>query len=101
MLTGLSVILYLTAYTSYTVRMSKFSCFYLATPPIKLKVELHIHDGVLIATPWTNHCDRPIRNTEPQSGAIYYTLFGMCTIVLYLLPATGKLHKFGAEKLIS
>jgi hypothetical protein len=36
--------------------MSKFRCFYLATPPIKLKLEVHIHGGLLIA----NHQDQPI-----------------------------------------
>jgi hypothetical protein len=38
---------------------------------------------------------------SPQSGAIYYTLFGRCTTVLRLsfTSSHGKLHEFGAEKL--
>jgi len=41
--------------------------------------------------------DRPIRNTEPQSGPIYYTSF---QDVHNCAPFTshGKLHEFGAEK---
>jgi hypothetical protein len=39
-----------------------------------------------------------MRNTELQSGAIDYTLFGRS-----IAPFTGlgKLHEFGAEKLLS
>jgi hypothetical protein len=40
----------------------------------------------------------PIRNIEPQSGPIYYTLF--LEVHNYVAPFTshGKLHEFGAEK---
>jgi hypothetical protein len=62
--------------------------------------------GLLIAnTTWTNHYDRPIRNTDPiQSNFI--TLFcggaQLCCVVPFtshLLPATGKLHEVGAKEI--
>jgi hypothetical protein len=40
--------------------------------------------------PPANHYDRPIRNTEPQWGPIYYTLFWRCTIVWHLLSVTAS-----------
>jgi hypothetical protein len=45
-------------------------CF--ATPPIKLKLGQQIGGGQLISKPpWTNHYDRPIRNTEQQLDHIF------------------------------
>ncbi len=44
--------------------------------------------------------DRPIRNTEPQSGPIYYTRFWSCT-PLFPFTSHGTVDEFGAEKPIS
>jgi hypothetical protein len=80
----------------YVTLNSKIKCLSLAvcflpTPPIKLK--LHIRGGLLQQTTWTNHYDWPFKNTEPQSGPIYYTCFWRCTIVLRLLPTTASCTK--------
>jgi hypothetical protein len=62
----------------------------LAIPPIKLKLELHIRGGLLIENDLDQSLWSTIRNTDPQSGAIYYTLFGSCTTVLRHLPAAAS-----------
>jgi len=72
--------------------MSKFSCFF-GQPTNKTVTRTAYTWGLLIA----NHLDRPIRNTEPQSGPIYYTLFWRCTPLLRLLPCTASC----AEKVTS
>jgi len=47
-----------------------------ATPATKLKLGQQIGGGTTNKqTTWTNHYDRPIRNTEQQLDHISYTLF--------------------------
>ncbi len=43
----------------------------------------------------------PIRNIEPQSGPIYYTLFLEVHNCVVPFTSHGKLYVFGAEKPIS
>jgi len=79
--------------------MSKFSCFlFFGNPTNKTVTRTAYVWGLLIAkTTWTNHYDRPIRNTEPQSGPIDYTLLGRCTNCVAPFTSNGKLHEFGVE----
>jgi hypothetical protein len=53
--------------------MSKFSCVFFGNPTNKIVTGTAHTWELLIAN---YRYDRPIRNTEPQSGPIYYTLFG-------------------------
>jgi hypothetical protein len=82
--------------------MSKFSCFcFLATPPIKLKLELHINGGLLTA----NHLDQSLWSANQK----YWTTV-RCNLLpsFWEVPASvapftshGTLHEFSAEKPIS
>ncbi len=81
--------------------MSKFSCFFLATPQIKLKLELHIDEGPLIA----NHLDQSLWSTNQNYWAavrcnLLHSLSEVHNCVASLT-SHGKLHEFGAEKPIS
>jgi hypothetical protein len=69
--------------------MSKFRCFSLGTPQIKL--ERHICGTTNSKPPGPINCDRPVRNTEPQSGPIYYSFLEVhSTTVLGHLPPTAS-----------
>jgi len=76
--------------------------FFLATPTIKLKLELHIHGGLLIA----NHLDQSLSPTNHKYwAAVMYNLFySFCWEVpkcVAPFSSHNKLHEFGAEKPIS
>jgi len=81
--------------------MSKFSCFFFWQPH-QLNCNWNcIYEGTTSSkTTWTDHYDRQIRNTEPQSCPIYYSFLEVLNCVA---PFTShiKLHEFGAEKPIS
>jgi hypothetical protein len=81
--------------------MSKFSCFVFGNPPIKLKLELHIHGGLLIA----NHLDQSLWSTNEKNWAAVRSnlLHSFWEVHNCVVPFTshGKLHEFGAEKPIS
>ncbi len=49
-------------------------------------------------TTWTNHYEWLIRNTEPQLGSVYYTLFWRLHNCVAPFTSHVKLHEFGAEK---
>jgi len=79
----------------YVILDNKIKCLSLAfiffgNPTNKTVTGTAYSWGLLIANHMTNRYDQPIRNTEPQSGPIYYTLFWRCTTVLRLLPATAS-----------
>jgi hypothetical protein len=69
--------------------MSKYNCFYFGNPANKT-VTKTVYSLKLLLIHLDQYYDRPIRNTEPQPGPIYYTLFWRCTTVLWLLPATAR-----------
>jgi hypothetical protein len=76
--------------------------FFFGNPTNKTEIgKPHIHGGTTNSKPPGPMIviDQLRKNTEQQSGAIYYTLFERCATVLRLLLATAsKLHEFGAEK---
>jgi hypothetical protein len=74
--------------------MSKFSCFVFGNPTNKTGTV-----GTTNSKPWTNHYDRPIRNTKPQS--LYYTFVLEVHNCVAHFTSHSMLHEFGAEKPIS
>jgi hypothetical protein len=54
--------------------MSKFSYYIFGNPTTKTVTGIAYTGKLLIANYLDQPFDRPIRNTEPQSGPIYYTL---------------------------
>jgi hypothetical protein len=53
---------------------------------------------LLIKTTWTNQYDGPIRNTEQQSGHIYYTLFLQVYSIAGPLTSHSKLCNYAQPK---
>jgi hypothetical protein len=51
---------------------SNLVIYFFATPSIKLKLGQQIGRDYWYRTTWTNHYDRPIRNTQQQLDYIYY-----------------------------
>jgi hypothetical protein len=75
-----------------------FSCFFGATPPIKLK--LHIHGRLLIP----NHLGQSLWSTNEKYWAaircnLLHTFWEVHNCVAPFTSSHGKLHEFGAEKL--
>jgi hypothetical protein len=81
--------------------MSKFSLFFLATPPKNMKLKLHIHGGLLIA----NHLDQSLWSTNHKHWAAVRgnLLHSFWEVHNYVASFTslGNLHEFGAHKQIS
>jgi len=79
--------------------MSKFSFFFLATPPIKVK--LHLRGRLLIA----NHLDQSLSSTNHKYWAsVRFNLLHSFLEVnncIATFTSHWKLHEFGAEKPIS
>ncbi len=79
--------------------MSKFSFFFLATPPIKVK--LHLRERLLIA----NHLDQSLSSTNHKYWAsVRFNLLHSFLEVnncIATFTSHWKLHEFGAEKPIS